>query len=395
MCLIEMFGTFQKIEPCSAMLESPEPRSGHRMCAADNFLYVFGGYDAAKSNILYNELWRYNMTTKYWIKLPDNNGSAPIECTSNSMLLWRNNIIIYGGSGYPFGVTNSSKLLMYSLKYYKWIELVNQNHETCTKYKACGCSTTLHESPTAKYGQSMIITQDSKLVIYAGTTGTAFVQELHTYHLYKQRWKSYKFCEQHSLAQPKSRYRHEGILYKSDYFILGGSVLEETFGFEKIHSLDISRMLWEKHCCSSDVYSGDNKLPQPRRHHSCTLYKHNIYMIGGSVYNNNFLDAWLLNLDTMKWKKDFRCFPYAVRFHAAAVTSAGCLYVFGGVDSKQQRVSDLHMLWLEPPSLLEQSWMAVVNLLQQNRALNTKVLVELGVPKTFLLRIDDSIPPAG
>lgn len=53
-----MFGVLEHVEHTNPNLLWPEPRSGHRMCADENFLYVFGGYDPQMNNCLYNELWR-------------------------------------------------------------------------------------------------------------------------------------------------------------------------------------------------------------------------------------------------------------------------------------------------------------------------------------------------
>ena len=53
-----MFGVLEHVEHTNPNLLWPESRSGHRMCADENFLYVFGGYDPQMNNCLYNELWR-------------------------------------------------------------------------------------------------------------------------------------------------------------------------------------------------------------------------------------------------------------------------------------------------------------------------------------------------
>lgn len=59
---------------------------------------------------------RYNTTTGTWVRLPDPDKAAPVECASSAMVLWHEKIIVFGGSGYPFARTNSNKLFMYCLK---------------------------------------------------------------------------------------------------------------------------------------------------------------------------------------------------------------------------------------------------------------------------------------
>ena len=78
------------------------------------------------------------------------------------------------------------------------------------------------------------------------------------------------------------------------------------------------------------------------------------------------------------------------------MTTQGCMYVFGGIDMpSNERMNDLHKLWVRAPSLREQAWLKVVERLKMNGQLNKDVLIQLGVPRNFHYRVDDSTVPAG
>ena len=71
------------------------------------------------------------------------------------------------------------------------------------------------------------------------------------------------------------------------------------------------------------------------------------------------------------------------------------MYVYGGVNSEGSRTTNLHRIWLKAPSLREQCWMKITQLLKMNKMLQKNVLTELGIPKSFLYRLDDSFARAG
>ena len=244
-----MAGTFGLIEEISQEGHTtwPEARSGHRMCADENFLYVFGGYDANRNNILYSQLWRFNLTTEVWVLLPDPYNMAPIECASSSMVLWKNMIIIFAGSGFPFTANNSNKLLMYCLKTYRWIDLnyfamaralknPDGSVQECIKTRPCGCIKIKYRIPKPKYGQSSALTQNDKIFFYSGTTGTYFRKELHSFSLKKLRWDKLKLCSTHISDAPCERYRHEAVLDDKTFYIFGGAVLRAKTGKKLVTS---------------------------------------------------------------------------------------------------------------------------------------------------------------
>ena len=70
-------------------------------------------------------------------------------------------------------------------------------------------------------------------------------------------------------------------------------------------------------------------------------------------------------------------------FHSAAVTSDGCMYIYGGVDHLGMRLSSIYALWLTVPSLLKISFSFILDQLGQN-CNHYSVLNGLGLPKHLL-----------
>lgn len=85
--------------------------------------------------------------------------------------------------------------------------------------------------------------------------------------------------------------------------------------------------------------------------------------------------------------------PYPLYFHAACVTPAGCMYVFGGVKSLDSefdcRSSDIHKLWLTVPPLAELCWERLISCIPSilSKDVDMDGLPKLGFLPHFLSRI--------
>jgi hypothetical protein len=105
-------------------LECPKARSGHRIACDHRYLYSYGGFNPCvpdtdpdmrddqtwvASKPLFKELWRYNFMNEQWKRLPGQE-SMPNELASNAMILCGNTLMVYGGTGVPFGERCSNQL---------------------------------------------------------------------------------------------------------------------------------------------------------------------------------------------------------------------------------------------------------------------------------------------
>ncbi|EDO31221.1 predicted protein [Nematostella vectensis] len=351
---------------------SPLPRSGHRCVADDRNVYVFGGYSPHYSEKLFRELWRFNIASQCWSRVITT-GPFPSSVCSSCVLLNKGNLIVYGGSGIPFGQSNSAQLHICLLSKKEWIEL-----ETTTGY--------LYDKkpslPIPGYGQSMVLSPDQDLYVFAGTTGHMFNCYLSKFSFKTKEWK---YVSTQNESVPFPRYRHEAVDYKGSFYVIGGGMgstdPQEFYNLDKVHAFCYQTNKWQVYEC---LVSQEHGIPPRRRCHGCVLYKDAVYICGGYDGQTIYNDVWSLDLVRFQWTKLPKILPYPVYFHSAAITPGGCMYIFGGVKSMQAdtdaRSSDIHKLWLTVPSLLDLSVQCLMSHVPDVEHVSPEKFAELGIP---------------
>uniref|UniRef100_A0A3B4BH81 Kelch domain-containing protein 10 n=1 Tax=Periophthalmus magnuspinnatus TaxID=409849 RepID=A0A3B4BH81_9GOBI len=332
----------------------PPARSGHR-CVADNTnLYVFGGYnpdfeEAGGSENedypLFRELWRFHFATGTWQQVRTE-GYMPTELASMSAVMHGNNLLVFGGTGIPFGENNGNDVHVCNVHYKRW-NLLN-----CRGKK-----------PNKIYGQAMIIV-NGYLYVFGGTTGYLYSTDLHRLDLSTREWTHLK---------PNNT--------PSD-------LPEERLKLSNIHAYNLETNYWEEiatkphdkigiHYCLVSYCSPMSQL--------CS----EVFICGG--YNGEMIlsDLWKINLQTFEWTKLPALMPEPAYFHCAAVTPAGCMYIHGGVInmSGNRRTSSLYKLWLVVPSLLEVTWEKLLKTFPHLAQLSTLQLLSLGLTHTLIQRL--------
>lgn len=226
---------FEEILPNSKL--NPKARSGHRMVADEaGDLYSFGGFNVQvpaddgelsrepewqKYKPLFQELWKFNWRTKRWKKLRTT-GDIPDKLVSHCMCYWNEKIIIYGGTGLPYGDNSSNKLTIYHIakNYWEVIEPLSDPSR----------------SPVEMYGQACICDeQRGEIYVVGGTNGSQYSLDVHKFNLYNKKWTVlHKTTE---LAyEPGCRYRHEIALYNNKLYLFGGSTSTQYYAFDKVSS---------------------------------------------------------------------------------------------------------------------------------------------------------------
>uniref|UniRef100_A0A8C4Q2T0 Kelch domain-containing protein 10 n=1 Tax=Eptatretus burgeri TaxID=7764 RepID=A0A8C4Q2T0_EPTBU len=307
---------------------------GHRCMADAGNLFVFGGYNPDYEESggggnaafpLFRELWRFHFATKTWQRL-DTEGYTPKELASMSMLLHRNNLLTFGGTGVPFGESSSNDVRVCQLGARRWSLIEGHG-----------------QKPSKIYGQAMVII-DGFLYVFGGTTGFVYNTDLHRMDLQSHEWVK---MDPLKADLPGERYRHEIAHDEKRIYVLGGGTAWMAFSLHKVIPLTYGGFL--------SAFPG---YPAPRRCHSCVQIDKDVFVCGG--YNGNviFGDLWKLNLDSFQWTKLPAEMPEPAYFHCAAVTPTGCMYVHGGVVdiAQNRRTSSLYRVWLTVPRLLELSW---------------------------------------
>ncbi|NXN08230.1 KLD10 protein, partial [Indicator maculatus] len=354
---------------------SPPARSGHR-CVADNAnLYVFGGYNPDYDESggpenedypLFRELWRYNFATGTWHQM-GTEGYMPRELASMSLVLHGNNLLVFGGTGIPFGESNGNDVHVCNVKYKRWALL------SCRGKK-----------PNRIYGQAMAIINGC-LYVFGGTTGYIYSTDLHKLDLNTREWIQLK-PNNMSCDMPEERYRHEIAHDGQRIYILGGGTSWTAYSLDKIHAYNLETNTWEEIATKPHEKVG---FPAARRCHSCVQIKNDVFVCGG--YNGEVIlgDIWKLNLQTFQWVKLPALMPEPAYFHCAAVTPAGCMYVHGGVVNihENKRTGSLFKMWLVVPSLLELSWEKLLEYFPHLATLSRSQLLHLGLTQGLVERL--------
>lgn len=109
--------------------ERPKARSGHRIACDHRNLYSYGGFNPCvadtdpdmrddetwvASKPLFKELWRFNLVSERWKRLPGQE-NMPNELASNAVILCGNVLMVYGGTGVPFGESCSNQLYIFNV----------------------------------------------------------------------------------------------------------------------------------------------------------------------------------------------------------------------------------------------------------------------------------------
>ncbi|CAG03406.1 unnamed protein product, partial [Tetraodon nigroviridis] len=213
----------------------PPARSGHRCVADSTNLYVFGGYNPNFEEAggaenedypLFRELWRYHFATATWQQLRTE-GYIPTELASMSTILHGNNLLVFGGTGIPFGENNGNDVHVCNVQYKRW-NLLN-----CRGKK-----------PNKIYGQAMIIINDY-LYVFGGTTGYLYSTDLHRLDLTTREWIHLKPNNSPS-DLPEERYRHELAHDGQRIYILGGGTSWTSYPLDKIHAYNLETNYWEE-----------------------------------------------------------------------------------------------------------------------------------------------------
>ncbi|KAL1110152.1 hypothetical protein AAG570_008229 [Ranatra chinensis] len=379
-----------KFELCNPTqgLTKPTARSGHRVVCTESDLYTYGGYNPSvnendpdimddpdwfQSRPLFKEVWRYNMAARWWAKVPVSN--IPTVLASNAVVLSGSVLLVYGGTGVPFGGHCSNALYVCDLvpwtPSFRLVEVSGS-------------------SPDPQYGQAVLLL-GKYLYVIGGTTGYEYSSDVHRLDLETSVWECVYLCNG-GCDEPMGRYRHELGFDGKRIFVLGGGTAELVFGFEDLSAFDVETKQWLKLWTIRDATAPDPGYPEARRFHSCVQMPgtNNVVIIGGFTGVDILDDCWMLDLIKLRWKKltDLKL-PYPAYFHSSSVTPAGKLYNFGGINQKgksTERTSDIHSAWICIPKLKEICWEAV----QFYKFTSHLTMTELrnhGCPEEFMQRI--------
>ncbi|XP_054278630.1 kelch domain-containing protein 10-like [Macrosteles quadrilineatus] len=367
----------------------PKPRSGHRIVCDNVNVYSFGGYnpslsacdesDLLSDNVwsdskpLFKELWKYNIATGIWTKMDVE--LIPDILASNAVLLSGNILMVYGGTGVPFGANCSNDLFI--------CDLSKSNDLKFEVIVALG------NSPQPQYGQAILLIDDYLYTI-GGTTGFQYSCDIHRLSLKDAMWEAVYTCKGSDI-EPTGRYRHEVAYFEQRIYLLGGGTAHEAFDFQTVFAFNLTTNTWEKMNTRPDDKARE-VFPSRRRCHSCVQRDHFVFIIGGFTGQLILKDIWRLDLKNYQWEKLSKMsLNRGVYFHSSCLTPSGKVITFGGIvqsENTSERSADVHMAWLCIPKLKEICWEAVISYHRDLDTMTEEQLHALGLPLEYINRLD-------
>ncbi|KAK9731602.1 hypothetical protein QE152_g13549 [Popillia japonica] len=386
----------EKIDPNNKLSKRiPLPRSGHRIVCDTKNLYSFGGYNPSVLNDehrnhdelsvhafpLFQELWKFNFASKKWVRFSSRE-SLPQELASNAVIRHGNILMVYGGTGSPFGYRCSNQLYI--------CRLPNEN-------SVMKEIVTVGNAPLAQYGQALVFHNDYLYTI-GGTTGFTYTCDIHRLNMKTFFWEAVYICQGQGDYEPEGRYRHEIAFDGQNIYVLGGGTAEHAFGFAEIPVFNIEKRQWYKQKTfrdHSNISTANNGIPPARRCHGAVQIDCDnvvqVFISGGYDGTQIFDDLWCLNLKTYKWTLiNTYTLPYPTYFHSAAVTPEGKMYIFGGIFAHGdiERNNVVHSAWLCIPKLSEMCWEALLHYNPQLVNFPKNKLIDAGLPRHFIRRLE-------
>lgn len=364
----------------------PIARSGHRIFADEDFIYILGGYNQIFSNDkTYTDAWRFNRLTQQWElctlafpehPLPNTLASfslVPIS-TENPFANGPNEVYIFGGTGFPFGQEATNKLhrirvtngrIYVNLEQWESDESMDlEQDENGNNYERAA------RLPPRMYGHAMCYrletdsngTVNEAIYLIGGTSGHIYNMDIwrvyRPVHLPNAAWKS-TYLNMYGFET--GRYRLEAVIHEQMVYTFGGGAPDFCAEFDEILAFNLIARKFELHKTLPDPIFG---LPRGRKCHALVQKDNMIYIIGGCRGNSVsrgppehevINDVWRFNLNTLSWNRIRTSLPLPVYFHSATLTPDGCIFVFGGCMDEnghsQTRVNHLQQMWLTPPSL--------------------------------------------
>ncbi|XP_053625859.1 kelch domain-containing protein 10 homolog [Plodia interpunctella] len=387
-----LFKPFKVTEVKCRGSASPRPRSGHRIACDDVNIYCFGGYNPTlpldvplenptwtPARPLFKELWSFSIATRKWKQ--HNIANMPEELASNAMCMNGRYLMVHGGTGAPFGSKCSNDVLV-------WRTQADDNRLQVLDVTG--------SRPPGLYGQS-ILCYDGGFYTVGGTNGYSYNCDIFRLDLRTMIWES-EYIGTGQEGEPMGRYRHELARIGENLYIIGGGTGDWAYDLMELPVFNLKTKTWTILTPKPDDSTRDILMPLPRKCHSAvqisTPSGEQVFVAGGTDGQAVFEDIWRLNLSDLQWNlMQKTVLPHPLYFHSSAVTSTGCMYVFGGIEPRENATSRnniLYKVWLCIPSLSEICWEALLNFYPNLDKIDRSKLISLGIPLHLVHRINPS-----
>ena len=215
-----------------------------------NSLFFFGGY-ITKDVVLCNDSFIYDIEQKMFQEIKiKNNEEIPSRRTDHSMVSFEENIYIFGGLGENKVILGDFK--KFNVKTLQWKTIKGEG---------------VFIKP--RFGH-IVCVYSSSMFLFGGWDGKKCLNDLYQYSFLTNIWYDIKSTLG---EQPSPRYRHEGLIYKSSFYVFGG-VNENQMRFNDLYQFFFERKEWKKIHVTGCI-------PTPRTFHRIANYSNLLISVGG------------------------------------------------------------------------------------------------------------------
>lgn len=318
---------------------SPSPRSGHDVVVIGPKAYLFGGCGGEHDQITcLNDVYVFDLELHRWDEVKVR-GDVPLPRASFGMCAGPtpDSVIVAGGTGVEMDSLRAD-VVEFDCRTRTWSKVLTDSEETPCKF----------------YGQS-VCTYGDVLLLFGGSTGLHYTNDLYEYNVCSNRWKKLVTTGR----KPSPRYKHQAVVVGDKMYVIGGGCFKPEQSIIDLYCLNLTTLVWE------DVAEMLGDVPKARVAHSCSYdaMEQTIYLWGGFTSELSRLqdfyayhcptNSWsAINVPVVPQQKDGELVvPPARAFHSA-VFFKGSLYVFSGANG-DVRYSDVwrYQVRSSPPSL--------------------------------------------
>ncbi|KAL4220839.1 F-box only protein 42 [Mactra antiquata] len=219
-------------------------RYSHCCCYYDKSLYVFGGCTASKTTL--NDLWRFDLVSREWIR-PLAMGTYPSPKACASMVVYQDNLVLYGGWSHPtpFPLHQAarffSELHVYKPATNRWSHL----------------TTLSQQSPVAGHSASVI---GDKMVVFGGSQVPGVrTNDVIYFDFLEVTWKVPRIVGN---IKPSPRYGHTQVTLDDTHILImgglgGGNLGPHTVLYDCwLLSINEDEWRWEQITIDNTEYTG-------------------------------------------------------------------------------------------------------------------------------------------
>jgi len=282
----------------------PIERHGHTTCLYKNKIILFGGTPDGSSGL--NDLYFLFLDTFTWAEVKTK-GPIPMGRYRHSAVIIEDKMYIFGG---------------YRSKCLNDLHVLNLETLTWSEPNCIG------EAPSARSSHS-VCNVGKKMILFGGS-GARYSNELFSLDTTTMKWTKHDVIG----TPPSERWCHTMCSFGKKVITFGGS--NDKRKDNKVYILDTDTMEWSQPSTSGIC-------PSPRQLHTAVTIGESMIVFGGWGKHQELDDLYILNTRTMKWicpKIETQFNPCCRQLHSAWVYN-GKMYVLGGY-SKSKRMIDVY-----------------------------------------------------